>query len=248
MKQNYFKSMYHPQNVTQICRRGEIERGDKRVIIVDTPGLFDSKRVPSTIRKEIVKCIGVSAPGAHAIIYVLSLKNRLTDEEINTFLEIQTIFGRELFNYVVFLFTGKDELDSRNMSFEKFLKLMPEFFQKVLKKCNYRSIAFNNQPDLPNEEKKQQVDKLFSVVSGITKTNKGKYFTNQMTLDTETFIKAELERMLLNERRANSHKDEKTLRVQLRENIRDQILTDDEYLKGLLIYLGIGMIKLCRSM
>lgn len=234
MEQDYFRSMYHPQSVTQRCCRGETERGDKKVVIVDTPGLFDTKTVSNEIRKEIVKCIGVSAPGAHAIIYVLSLKNRLTEEEINTFVEIKTMFGEELFNYVVFLFTGKDELAGKGMTFEGFLSLMPDFFQKVLKKCHNRSIAFSNQPDIPEREKKEQIDNLFSMVERITKKANGKYFTNQMIRDTEVFLLEELTKLFLAARKSASPVDEDTLRTQLRAKIRDQILTDDEFIKRLL--------------
>ncbi|XP_076081717.1 GTPase IMAP family member 7-like [Mytilus galloprovincialis] len=234
MGQDYFRSMYHPQSVTQICCRGETERGDKKVIIVDTPGLFDTKNVSNETRKEIVKCIGVSAPGAHAIIYVLSLKNRLTEEEINTFVEIKSMFGEELFNYVVFLFTGKDELAGKQMTFESFLSLMPDFFQKVLKKCNNRSIAFSNHPYIPDREKKQQIDNLFSVVEGITKKANGKYFSNHMIKETELLIEEELSKLFLAARKSASPVDDDTLRTQLRAKIRDDILTDDELIKRLL--------------
>lgn len=214
-------------------QRGEITRGEKKVIVVDTPGLFDTKKVSDDIRKEIIKCIGVSAPGPHAIIYVLSLSNRLTEEEINTFVEMQTIFGDELYKYVIFLFTSKDELERKNMEFETFLGKMPTFFQKILKKCNNRSIAFNNQPEIMDENKKQQTDHLFTLIAEINRKSKGGFFCNQMVLDTENAIREELKKLIRKAKNSGSEIDIDALNVQLRANIRDNILLEGEILKKL---------------
>lgn len=233
MKNKYFNSKYSPQSVTEKCQRGEIERDGKKVILVDTPGLFDTKKDTNEIHKEIIKCIGVSAPGPHVIIYVLSLKQRLTDEEMNTFLEMISIFGKELFEYVIFLFTGRDELEKNSIAFEDFLVMMPEFFRKVLTKCNNRSIAFNNQPDIDDRDKKQQVNNLFSIISEINVNAVGKYFSNQMVLDTERIITEELERLFRKAKATGSPHDIYILRAELRRNIRDKILLEGEILKKL---------------
>ncbi|XP_076081084.1 uncharacterized protein LOC143051998 [Mytilus galloprovincialis] len=237
LRKTCFKSEYSPQSITAVCGKKDCDRGDKKVIVVDTPGIFDTKQFSEAIRKEIVKCISVSSPGPHAIIYVLSLKNRVTEEEINSFLEIRDIFGEKLFNHVIFLFTGKDELDHQNVTFKYFLRRMPNFFLRVLNKCHYRSIAFNNMPDAPEHEKTQQIDNLFAIITEMTKNAKGKYYTNRMLEIAEKVIFDEFTRLRHIANQTKSDKDDENIRAQIRGNIRDKVLTEGGILRDIEIKL-----------
>ncbi|CAC5373446.1 unnamed protein product [Mytilus coruscus] len=235
MKTNHFQSQSSPRSVTDQCKRGDIERGLEKVIVVDTPGLFDTKTVSEEIRKEITKCITVSAPGPHAIIYVLSLQTRLTKEEDDAFAEMELMFGKELYNYVILLFTGKDMIDRE---IDVFLAELPPFFQKVLKKCKHRVIAFNNFDKTSDEENKIQTDNLFKMIDTITSSGKRKYFCNQFIADTEKLIKNEIEKLYQKAVSDGTSKDPNVLRSALRDQIRDNILIEGNHFKILWRYVS----------
>lgn len=60
-----FKSKGFGDSVTQICEMTEAIRGDKKIIVVDTPGLFDNKQDIENTRVEVEKCFVISAPGVY---------------------------------------------------------------------------------------------------------------------------------------------------------------------------------------
>lgn len=63
-----FKSKSYGSSVTQKCKKGNTVRFVRRILVIDTPGLFDTG-----MTKEIVKCIGMSAPGPHAVVFVTGI-------------------------------------------------------------------------------------------------------------------------------------------------------------------------------
>lgn len=76
-----------------------------------TAGLFDPSLPPEYIGKEIMKCLDLAKDGVHALLLVLSVRNRFTDEEIAAVESLQTIFGEKVVNYMVVVFTGGDDLE-----------------------------------------------------------------------------------------------------------------------------------------
>ncbi len=63
--------------VDSTYKKGEVL--GRKVVVVDTPGLFDTKRPNNEVLKDIAKVVLLSAPGAHAIVLVMTAQ-RLTPE------------------------------------------------------------------------------------------------------------------------------------------------------------------------
>lgn len=63
----------------------------ENLVVVDTPGLFDTKETMKTTCFEISRCVLYSCPGPHAIILVLRL-DRYTEEEQKTVALIKGLF------------------------------------------------------------------------------------------------------------------------------------------------------------
>ena len=77
--------------------------------IMDSPGLFDTKRTHEEISIDIVKAVACMHPGPHAILYVIPL-GRYTDEEYAVYKRLKALFDDHLTRYLIVLFTRGDQL------------------------------------------------------------------------------------------------------------------------------------------
>lgn len=75
---------------------------------------------------EISRCVELAREGVHALILVLSTRNRFTMEEIAAVDNLQTIFGDKVLKYMIVVFTGGDELEDEGVSLEEYLSLENE--------------------------------------------------------------------------------------------------------------------------
>jgi hypothetical protein len=60
---------------------------------MDTPGLFDTAMEEKRIMDEIIKCLAVMSPGPHAIILVLRIGVKFTEEEVKAVEKVSIIDG-----------------------------------------------------------------------------------------------------------------------------------------------------------
>lgn len=60
-----FVSELSGTSVTKVTAQRSTIRFEKNVIIVDTPGVFDTEGKENEIKEEICKCIGITSPGPH---------------------------------------------------------------------------------------------------------------------------------------------------------------------------------------
>ena len=84
--------------------------------------MFDSTITPQDIQKEICRCIELAREGIHAIVLVLSTRNRFSLEEMAAVESLQTIFGERVVDYMIVVFTGGDELEDEGQSLEQYLQ------------------------------------------------------------------------------------------------------------------------------
>lgn len=130
-------------SVTPKCTSKQANIFGRDILVVDTPGLFDTSSPNEIILKEVLKCIGMTSPGPHCFLLVLSL-SRFTNEERQTIEHFVDFFGNNVYRYFIIVFTGKDKLDHDGMTLEQYLDTVPEQLQTVIRECGKRCIAFNN--------------------------------------------------------------------------------------------------------
>lgn len=175
---DFFKSEFSGMSATRKCTQRFADRFDKKIVVVDTPGIFDTKESNDEIQQEISKCIMITSPGPHAFIMVMNAATRFTDEEKRTIEHFERFFGKEVYNYFIVLFTRKDELKRNNISLEKFISLRcSKELQCFIKKCGNRVFALDN--TLSAYKQYKEVEKLLNLVSKNVEKNDGKCYTNE---------------------------------------------------------------------
>lgn len=187
-----FKSTSSFKSITQKCSIGFSYRFGKKIVVVDTPGIFDTALTNEVTQKEITKCIGLTSPGPHAFILVLNL-GRFTDEEQKSVEHFVKCFGETVYQYFIIIFTRKDDLDE---SFEEHLTKVPPHLKTFLDKCGGRALAFNNK--LKGDEADEQVKELLNMVDENVERNEGQCYTSKAYNEAEAQVK-EMEKILKTE-------------------------------------------------
>lgn len=213
----HFTSSVSGSSVTSVCEQKSTVRFGRKILVVDTPGIFDTKQSNTTIQQEIVKCISISSPGPHAFILVLAI-TRYTDEEQKAVQHFIDAFGEDIFKYFIVLFTRKDDLDEEDKSLLDHIKSVPPSLQIFIEKCGGRVTAFNNR--LQDYKKEEQVQILLSMIYSNVEKNNGECYKNEIYIEAEKRLR---------EREANIRKQAAQERENELQRMRKEI--SDEFAK-----------------
>lgn len=179
-----FKSSVSASSVTKSCFHKFTFRFGQKVVVVDTPGIFDTSQTNAQVQDEIAKCIAIACPGPHAFILVLSI-GRFTEEEQNSIEHCIKYFGENIYKYAIIVFTCKDNLDLENKPLYEYIKSAPARLRDLIKKCEGRVCAFNNR--LKEQERYDQAIELLNLISKKDST----FYTNEMYQEAEETLKKE---------------------------------------------------------
>uniref|UniRef100_A0AAR2JG40 AIG1-type G domain-containing protein n=1 Tax=Pygocentrus nattereri TaxID=42514 RepID=A0AAR2JG40_PYGNA len=179
MGKKVYRELLRAQSVTTQCQKESSDdtyKVKRRITVIDTPGLFDTKISNEEISKEIIKCITMAAPGPHVFLLVIAL-GRFTKEEQDAVKTIQELFGEESRKYTIVLFTRGDDLQEMKMSIEEFIKDSDPSLQNIIHQCGNRHHVFNNR----NIEDRSQVTDLLEKIDAMVFVNGGSCYTNEIT-------------------------------------------------------------------
>nr|KAF6338199.1 hypothetical protein mPipKuh1_007925 [Pipistrellus kuhlii] len=132
-----FVSQLRAQPVTTECKEGKRTEAGQDITVVDTP---DPCKLSSN--QGIVQNYMPRSDGNTVLVLVLQL-GRVTDEDKKVMATLKTVFGRKVRDYMIVLFTRKEDLGDGNI--EDYCKTTEnKFLKKTIKKCGNRVCAFNN--------------------------------------------------------------------------------------------------------
>ncbi|XP_063058319.1 GTPase IMAP family member 4-like [Engraulis encrasicolus] len=189
LMEEVFKEDFAFESVTTICQKETAIVNGRQITVIDTPGLFDTETDNTEIKKEIVKCIGMAAPGPHVFILVKQL-GRFTKEERQAVEIIQKMFGDLSKMYTIVLFTHGDKLDGKPLD----LQTVGDEVNSLLRACGMRYHVIDNN----DKNNRSQVNELLSKIDNMVEVNGGRYYTNEMFQElVEEALKQEQERILL---------------------------------------------------
>ncbi|CAK6981253.1 GTPase IMAP family member 8-like, partial [Scomber scombrus] len=189
-----FKSELCPESLTTRCKKAYGELDGQKVSVIDTPGLFDTRKTEQETDKDIAQSISFASPGPHIFLIIIKL-GRFTDEEKQTVQKIQKIFGEEADKYSMVLFTHGDRLKGK--SIEEILKDNKDL-RELVDKCKRQYYVFNNEV-----KDRSQVRKLLEMIRKINNLNGGSYYTTEMFQNAEKAIEEEKQRILKEKKEQN---------------------------------------------
>ncbi|XP_023199841.1 GTPase IMAP family member 8-like [Xiphophorus maculatus] len=218
-----FEAKASQQSVTRNCQKAQAAIAGRRVVVVDTPGLFDNTLTADQVDEELLKCISLLAPGPHVFLLVLQV-GRFTEEEKRTLRQMKKVFGKNSEDFTLILFTGGDKLQYEEKTIEEYIREgRDESFRKLVNDCGGRCHVFNNY----DKENRSQTNELIQKINNMVKKNGGKCFTSEMLQEAEAAIQREVKRILeekeeeiqkLKEELQKKHQEEKeTLRRKMEE-------------------------------
>ncbi|KAL1292482.1 hypothetical protein HN51_053087 [Arachis hypogaea] len=231
-----FKSRASSSGVTSTCELQKTVLSDGQIVnVIDTPGLFDFSVESEFVGKEIAKCIGMAKDGIHAVLVVLSVRTRFSQEEQAALHSLQTLFGNKIVNYMIVVFTGGDELEDNDETLDDYLgRECPEPLKEVLALCENRYVLFDNKT---KDERKQfaQVQRLLSLVNKVISQNCGRPYIDELFVE----LKEGARKMRKKQREVDSSEGYSELqRLQFKEQMRQ---TYDEQLKRITEMLEIKL-------
>ncbi|XP_005860773.1 PREDICTED: GTPase IMAP family member 4 isoform X1 [Myotis brandtii] len=209
-----FNSSIAAKSITKACQKERSMWNGREIVVVDTPGIFDTEVPDADTQREIAKCILLTSPGPHAVLLVVPL-GRYTKEEQKAVEKMLSMFGPKARRYMILLFTRKDDLDG--MEFHDYLKEAPEGIQILMKQFKDRHCEFNNKAT--GAEQEAQRTQLLDLVQRMVKKNEGGFYTNKMYQRAEVEIQKQIQAKQ-EQYRAQLKKEKRQLKEEYKEKIR----------------------------
>ncbi|XP_028381062.1 GTPase IMAP family member 4-like [Phyllostomus discolor] len=210
-----FHSTIAAKSITKFCEKGSNTWTGREIVVVDTPGLFDTEVPDADTQKEIARCILLTSPGPHALLLAVPL-GRYTREQQQAVEKVLTMFGPTARRFMILLFTRKDDLDG--VAFCDYIKGIPGFIQDLIKDFKDHHCLFNNKAT--GAEQEAQRAQLLDLVQHMVMENEGGFCTNEMYQRAEESVQKHIQ-VVEEQCRAELEREKKRIRKECEEKIRN---------------------------
>ncbi|XP_026063652.1 GTPase IMAP family member 4-like [Carassius auratus] len=175
--------------VTQFCERASGNINGRPVAIIDTPGLNKINRKEKDVTREIMKSVSLYKPGPHVFLLVQPVGN-LTNEDKNMHKIIQNMFGKNVWDYTVVLFTHGDRLEGKMPN--DVIASSDKDLRDFIRTCSGGFVFFNNK----NTGNFEQVTKLLEKIDTLVAINGRSCYTTSFYPNSERRIREKQEKIL----------------------------------------------------
>ncbi|RVE76477.1 hypothetical protein OJAV_G00008150 [Oryzias javanicus] len=149
---------YRSANDAKSCQLREAFTEGRRVALVEAPRWYwAGEKVDDGVRKETEQAVTLMEPGPHAVLLLVPI-NQFTEMESRVPTELQDMFGQEVLDHTLVLFTCGDYLIGGTI--EEYLQRENPGLRQMIKACGGNFHVLNNR----NPKDREQVSKLLEKV------------------------------------------------------------------------------------
>ena len=195
-------------------RQGEV--AGRQVTVVDTPDWFCPGLSLEELRQDVGLCVRLSAPGPHAFLLVIPVKQS-TGEERGMLEKMEEIFGERCWRNTMILFTVTDEVQEKNI--EEFIQSGNQEIQRLVEKCGNRFHCLNIKESGDGSQTSELLEKIEKMVEG----NREEFYSSEIYLETESQIR-EIERRIVREREEMKEREERETREKLERCVEETFM------------------------
>ena len=213
----YFEALKSLKSITNKCQQQFAVRFERKVVVVDTPGVFDTSRNKEDITNAISDCVYLSAPGVHAFLIVVQF-GRFTPEERDSIQTLANMFGEGMMKYAIVVVTHAEGIS--RTQFENEVSSLPDLVA-IMRQCDWRFIMIEN--SVQTQGKDSIAQELINAVDKMIARNGGMIYTNEMYKEAEKAIREEEKerlRILQEQKQKEIAKIEKTVSKKFNSQIK----------------------------
>ncbi|KAI4884635.1 hypothetical protein NFI96_014248 [Prochilodus magdalenae] len=152
-------------------RQGEV--AGRQVTVVTTPDWFCPGLSLEELRQDVGHHVHLSAPGPHAFLLVIPLKQS-TGEERGMLEKMEEIFGVRCWRNTMILFTVTDEVQEKNI--EEFIQSGNQEIQRLVEKCGNRFHCLN----IKESGDGSQTSELLEKIEKMVEENREKFYSSEI--------------------------------------------------------------------
>ncbi|CAL1530563.1 unnamed protein product [Lymnaea stagnalis] len=185
----HFASLSKVTATTKSVGNYRVQRWGKEISVTDTPGLADTDldeiANAKFARKNMINAMKICPEGFHVFVIVLRCDNKFTKEDQNVIEVLTEIFGEEMFQFTILIFTHGDSFDIENKItdenvsqriFKTWCRAQEGALGNLLAKCNFRVVLFHNSKRYEDKRDAEVIElkkETENVIQG------GKLYTNE---------------------------------------------------------------------
>ncbi|KAI4884631.1 hypothetical protein NFI96_014246 [Prochilodus magdalenae] len=205
------RSQAGASTVRQHSESRQQEVAGRQVTVVDTPDWFCPGLSLEELRQDVGLCVRLSAPGPHAFLLVIPVKQS-TGEERGMLEKMEEIFGERCWRNTMILFTVTDEVQEKNI--EEFIQSGNQEIQRLVEKCGNRFHCLNIKESGDGSQTSELLEKIEKMVEGDRK----ELYSSEIYLEIASQIR-EIERRIVREREEMRERAERETREKLERNV-----------------------------
>ncbi|XP_060719384.1 WD repeat-containing protein 87-like isoform X2 [Tachysurus vachellii] len=200
---------------TQQSESTQGEVAGRKVTVVDTPDWFSPELSLEKLRQDVGHCVHLSAPGPHAFLLVIPLKQP-TGEERGMLEKIEEIFGETCWRNTMIIFSVTDEHQKKNI--EDFIQSGDQEVQRLVEKCGKRFHCLNIKESGDGSQVSELLEKIEKMVEG----SREKLYSTDIYLEIESLIRA-MEATIRKKKEEKREREEMDMKEKIENEVQDSL-------------------------